>query len=101
MVANADFWQGLPGDQKRMLGEVRDELQKFIIAREREQNAGAVERMQKANPKLKLVRLTDAERAVFRKRAEPLGDKLVKMVGGRSGEVLKQLKADIQAVEKQ
>jgi TRAP-type transport system periplasmic protein len=101
VVANADFWQGLPPDQKKMLGEVRDELQKFIIAKEREQNSGAVERMQKANPKLKLVRLTDAERAVFSKRAEPLGDKLVKMVGGRTGEILKQLKTDIKAAEKQ
>lgn len=101
VVANADFWQGLPADQKKMLAQVRDELQTFIIAKEREQNAGAVERMRKANPKLKLVRLSDAERAVFRKRAEPLGDKLVKMVGGRTGEILKQLQADVRAVQKQ
>ena len=100
VVANADFWQGLPADQKTMLGEVRDELQKFIIVKEREKNAGAVAEMQKKNPKLQIVRLTDAERDVFRKRVEPLGDKLVQMAGGRTKQVLDQLRSEIAATKK-
>ncbi len=97
VVANADFWQGLPAEQKKMLGEVRDELQKFIIAKAQEKNKGSVATMTKANPKLKIVRLTDAEREVFRKRAEPLGDKLVKMVGGNTKQILDQFRSDIAA----
>lgn len=100
VVANADFWDGLPAERRKMLGEVRAELQQFILEKQREKNAAAVDKMLKDNPKLKVVKLTPEERAVFRKRAEPLGGKLVGMVGGRSGEILEQLKADIAAAEK-
>ena len=99
VVANADFWQGLSDERKKMLGEVRNELQTFILAKEREKNEAAVAKMKKDNPKLQTVRLTDAERELFRKRAEPLAGKLVDMVGGRTAEILKQIKADIAAAE--
>ncbi len=99
VVANADFWEGLPADQKKMLGEVRDELQTFILKRAAEQNAAARDKMLKANSKLSVVELTEAERQVFRERAAPLGDKLVQMVGGRTGEILAKLKAEIAAAK--
>jgi TRAP-type C4-dicarboxylate transport system substrate-binding protein len=100
VVANADFWDGLSADDKRMLGEVRNELQTFILAKQREKNAAAVERMLAANSKLSVIKLTPEERDAFRKRAEPLAQKLVGMVGGRTGQILEQLKADIAAAEK-
>ena len=101
VVANADFYESLPAERKKMLDEVRSELQQYIFKTERAKNAAAVDKMLKDNPKLKVVKLTDAEREVFRKRAEPLGQKLVAMVGGRAGEILKQLKAEIQTANTQ
>ncbi|PLX71857.1 MAG: C4-dicarboxylate ABC transporter [Azoarcus sp.] len=100
VVANADFYAGLSPERKKMLAEVRDELQQYIMKTEREKNAAAVDKMRKDNPNLKVVTLTDAEREVFRKRAEPLAEKLVGMVGGRTGAILKELKADIDAAVK-
>lgn len=100
VVANADFWDGLSDEEKAMLKEVRDELQTFILAKEQEKNAAALEKMKKENPKLKVIKLTDEERDVFRKRVEPLNASFVEMVGGRSGEILEQLKADAAAAEK-
>ncbi|MBT0963371.1 TRAP transporter substrate-binding protein DctP [Denitromonas iodatirespirans] len=100
VVANADFWNGLSDQDKTMLKEVRDELQTFIIAKQKEKNAAALEKMKKDNPKLEVIKLTDAEREVFRKRVEPLNAKLVEMVGGRSGKILEQLKADAAAAAK-
>lgn len=98
VVSNADFWDGLSAEHKAMLTEVRDTLQKFIIEKQRAKNDAAVAKMKKDNPKLTTVKLTDEERAVFRKRAEPLGDKLVQMVGGRTGEILGELKSEIKAM---
>jgi tripartite ATP-independent transporter DctP family solute receptor len=100
VVANADFWDGLSDEHKTMLGEVRNELQTFILAKQREKNAASVEKMLKDNPKLSVIKLTPEERDAFRRRAEPLADKLVGMVGGRSGQILEQLKADIAEAEK-
>ena len=96
VVANADFYDGLSPERKKMLDEVRGELQQYIVKAQGEKNAAAVDKMLKDNPKLKVVKLTDAEREVFRKRAGPLGQKLVAMVGGRTGEILKELKAEVQ-----
>ncbi|CAM5511224.1 TRAP transporter substrate-binding protein DctP [Thauera mechernichensis] len=100
VVANADFWDGLSDEHKTMLGEVRNELQTFILAKQREKNAASVDKMLKDNPKLSVIKLTPEERDVFRQRAEPLADRLVGMVGGRSGQILEQLRADIAEAEK-
>lgn len=100
VVANADFWDGLGDEDKAMLNEVRNELQTFIIAKEEEKNSAALENMKKANPKIEVIKLTDEERDAFRKRVEPLNGKFVEMVGGRSGEILEQLKADVAAATK-
>ncbi len=100
VVANADFWDGLSQEHRTLLGEVRDDLQTFILAKQREKNAASIEKMLKDNPNLSVIKLTPAERDVFRQRAEPLAQKLVGMVGGRSGQILEQLKTDIAAAEK-
>lgn len=100
VVANADFWNSLSDKDKAMLKEVRNQLQTFIIAKEKEKNAAALAKMKKDNPNIKVIKLTDAEREVFRKRVAPLGAKLVEMVGGRTGEILEQLKADAAAAAK-
>lgn len=100
VVANADFWDGLSAERKTMLGEIRNALQIFIVKKGREKNDAAVAKMMKDNPKLKVIKLNEAERDVFRMRVEPLADSLVKMVGGRTGSILEQLRAEIQAVEK-
>ena len=100
VVANADFWDGLSQEHRTLLGEVRDDLQTFILAKQREKNAASIEKMLKDNPNLSVIKLTPAERDVFRQRAEPLAQKLVGMVGGRSGQILEQLKTDIVAAEK-
>lgn len=100
VVANSDFWDGLSDEDRTMLNEVRDELQTFIIAKQKEKNATALENMQKAKPDIEVIELTEEERDMFRKRVEPLSGKFVEMVGGRSGEILEQLKADVAAAAK-
>lgn len=100
VVANSDFWDGLSDEDRTMLNEVRDELQTFIIAKQKEKNATALENMQKAKPDIEVIKLTEEERDMFRKRVEPLSGKFVEMVGGRSGEILEQLKADVAAAAK-
>ena len=100
VVANADFWDGLSQEHRTLLGEVRDDLQTFILAKQRQKNAASIEKMLKDNPNLSVIKLTPEERDVFRQRAEPLAQKLVGMVGGRSGQILEQLKTDIAAAEK-
>lgn len=97
VVANADFWKSMSAENKAMLGEVRNKLQTFIIAKEKEKNAASVIKMMKDNPKLKIIKLTAAESDVFRKRTESLPSTLVEMAGGRTGDILAQLKAEIAA----
>lgn len=99
VVANADFWNGLSAENKTMLNDIRNTLQTFIIAKEAEKNASSVAKMMKDNPNLKVIKLTAAESNVFRKRAEPLDAALVKMAGGRTAEILAQLKAEIAALK--
>ena len=100
VVANADFWNSLSEQDKAMLQAVRNELQTFIIAKQKEKNAAALAKMKQDNPKITVIKLTEAEREVFRKRVEPLSAKLVEMVGGRTAEILNQLKADAAAATK-
>jgi len=99
VVANADFWKGLSAKNKSMLDDIRDTLQTFIITKEAEKNAASVAKMLKDNPDLKIIKLTAAESDVFRQRVKPLAGKLVEMAGGRTGEILAQLKAEIAALK--
>lgn len=94
VVANADFYAGLSDERKKMLKEVKAELDDFIYKAQKEANAAALDRIKKAKPEIKVIRLNEEQRAAFKKASAGIGESLVKEVGGDTKEVLNALRKE-------
>ena len=59
-----------------------------------------LETIKKAKPELKMIHLTDDERAAFKKASMEARKKFVEMVGPSGQKILDQLESEIKAAEK-
>jgi tripartite ATP-independent transporter DctP family solute receptor len=101
IVINKDFFDGLSDERKTMLEEIRLDMTDWIYDAQVKANKESLARIQEKKPSIKLVRLNAEERAAFEEAAEPLSEKLVGMVGGRTEQILGKLKEEIAAKEKE
>jgi tripartite ATP-independent transporter DctP family solute receptor len=100
VVTNADWYAELPDDQKKLLDEVIAELNDFIFEVQQQYNEERLEKIKQVKPELKMIRLSEAEQAVFREASMQARDRFVDMVGARGKEILDALIAEIAEAEK-
>ncbi|MDT0633988.1 TRAP transporter substrate-binding protein DctP [Spectribacter hydrogenoxidans] len=95
-VASAPgFIDGLSGERRAMLDEIRGELAGFIFEKQRELNDQRLAMIEDSSD-IEIVELGDSERAAFRERSLPVRDEYVELAGERGRKLLDTL---LQAIE--
>lgn len=71
-AANREFYQGLSEERRTLVDRVVADLQEEILGVQVEFNDERLERILDKRPEIEVIELSDAERARFRARAEPV-----------------------------
>ncbi len=101
VVGNMDWHQGLSDEHKKVLDEVIAEAADHIFQVQEQYNRERLEKIKAAKPDIKIVHLTEEERAAFEERAMKLREKYVEMTGESGKEVLESLLAEFEQAEKE
>ncbi len=100
VVTNAEWYAAdLSDEQRAMLNSVIAELNDYIFKVQQQYNAERLEKIKKAKPELKMIRLTDEERAAFKEASMQARQKFVEMTGDSGQKILSQLESEIKAAE--
>lgn len=100
VVTNADWYAADLGDDRRkMLDGVIADLNDYIYDVQEEYNAKRLEKIKEAKPDLKMIELTEDERAVFKEASMEARKKFVEMAGADGKDVLEKLESEIKDAE--
>ncbi|GAA0591720.1 TRAP transporter substrate-binding protein DctP [Caenispirillum bisanense] len=102
VVTNANFFNGLPDDRKKVVEEVTAELADFIFEVKQQYAQERLEKIRQARPDLPMIELSEEERARFQEAAMQARDVYIGMTGGAGGEgeqVLEALTREIEQLE--
>jgi len=94
VLANNDWYQSLSPQRRKLLDDTFAALNGFIAPVVARFNQERLQKIQAAKPSIKLIELTEAERAVFRERAKATTAALAQVAGAEAGELLKKLQAE-------
>ena len=81
VVANDSWYEGLSSDRKNMLDEVIAGMHDYIYETQQQYNQERLEKIKQDKPSMKMIRLSEEERAAFRERSMAVRDKFVDMTG--------------------
>ena len=102
VVTNSDWYAADLSDEERMMvDETVAELADYIFRVQEEFNEKRLEMIKEAKPDMKMIQLSEEERAAFRKRADQVREKFVEMVGPEGKEILQSLEQEIKQAEKE
>ena len=93
VVANPAFLDGLPERLRRVVREVKAELDDELFQLQAEYNAERLARIEKESD-IRVVRLSGEERRAFAERAAPLRQRYVELAGERGRRILEGLEAE-------
>ncbi len=100
VITNSDWYLAdVTDEQRALLDETIEELTDYIFRVQEEYNQARLEKIKEAKPELKMIELTEEERAAFRDRAQQVREEYVEMVGGDAQEVLNSLEEDLKKAE--
>ena len=100
VVTNADWYAAdLSDEQRTLLDEVIAELNDYIFKVQQQYNEERLEKIKKAKPELKMIRLSEEERAAFKEASMQARQKFVEMTGDSGQKILNQLESEIKAAE--
>ena len=92
VVGNADWYNNeLSQERKDMLQEVIDGMADYIFRVQQQYNEERLQKIKEAKPSMEMIRLSEDERAAFRKASMQVRDKFVQMTGQDGKEVLQCL----------
>ncbi|MGA6924273.1 MAG: TRAP transporter substrate-binding protein DctP, partial [Desulfosarcina sp.] len=94
-VANHAFITKLPADTRALIDDAVAVANDYIFDLEPKLNEKRRQMIMQAKPKMRYIELTDREIAAFRKKAEPLKQKFLKMGGEGAQEALDAVLKDI------
>ena len=97
VMANSDFYDGLSNKDKKLIQDATDVAHSYILDLVVKMDEIGLNKIKETNPGYKIVKLTEAERAVFKQRAVAVEKAFVEKAGDRGAKILKQMKADIAA----
>lgn len=87
VMANRDWYDGLPDTYKEIIDETTDELVRYIHDVQQELNSERLETIT-SNSDIEIIRLSSEERNAFRELAEPVREVFVDEIGPRGQELL-------------
>lgn len=91
VMSGTDWYDTLSADRKKLISETMAELDGFIFDVVERFNAEKLEKIKAAKPGINLIRLTDAEKAVFQERSANTRGAYTKIAGERGEELLSAL----------
>lgn len=91
VMSGTDWYDTLSADRKKLIRETMAELDGFIFDVVERFNAEKLEKIKAAKPGINLIRLTDAEKAVFQERSANTRGAYTKIAGERGEELLSSL----------
>lgn len=100
VVTNADWYQAdITDEQRQALDETTGELADFIFKIQAEYEKERLEKIKAAKPDVKIIELTEEERAAFAERAKQARQAYIDMVGEEGQEVVSKLESELEAAE--
>jgi tripartite ATP-independent transporter DctP family solute receptor len=100
VVSNSDWYLADITDEERaMLNETLAELADYIFTVQDQFNQERLEKIKQSKPDMKIVELSEEEKAAFRERAQQVRETYVETVGGNAQQVLDTLEAELKAAE--
>ena len=99
VVAGSDWFETLSPDRQQLVRETMAGMADFINETTRKFNDEKLEKIKQAKPEIKLIVLTEEERAAFRARSENTHEAYTEITGDRGAELLKALNAAVQSVQ--
>lgn len=97
VMANSDFYDGLGSKDKKLIQDATDVAHSYILDQVVKMDEIGLNKIKETNPGYTIVRLTEAERAVFKKRAAAVEAIFIEKAGKRGADIIKQMKADVAA----
>lgn len=98
-VANEKFFQSLSPKDKKLVKHASAVALAYILKEAQDLDALGLGRIIRSNPSYKIVTLTKAERAVFKKRASKVEAAYIKEAGKSGAAIIKQMHLDLKAAE--
>ncbi len=95
VMASDDWFQTLPPKRQQLLDKTFAEMNGFITPVVEKFNAERLEAIKAAKPGIKLIKLSEDERAVFQERAKATDAAVARIVGPQGAELLKSLKSEL------
>ena len=97
VMANADFYDGLSDADKKLVQDATDYAHDFILNAAVSMDETGLMKIKKSNPDVVINRLSDAEKAVFIKRAKAVEEAFIERAGERGRKIIEQMKKDLEA----
>lgn len=101
VVANNDFYEGLPEERRQMVDEVTAELADFIFDVKVQFAEERLQKIKDAKPDMPMIELTEEERAAFKEAAMKARDTYIEQAGEDGKKVLDRLTSEIEQAEQE
>ncbi|MCA0044922.1 TRAP transporter substrate-binding protein DctP [Celeribacter sp. ASW11-22] len=99
VMANKDFFDDLPEEDKALVNNAIDAAFDYIIDYQDGLTEASLEKIMEAKPSMTITTLTEEERAPFMATSDSVEAEFLEIGGDQAGAILEQLKADLAAVE--
>ncbi|MGX0879783.1 tripartite ATP-independent transporter DctP family solute receptor [Roseovarius sp. MBR-154] len=98
VMANKEFYDGLPEDEQKMIEDAIDVAFDHIIEYQQGLHEESIEKIKEAKPEIEINVLTEEQRQPFIEAGEKVEDQFIEMTGDSGKKILDQMKADLEAV---
>ncbi len=100
VMSGTDWYDSLPAERKKLIGETTAEMQGFIENVVTQFNEDKLAKIKAAKPDINMVELTEEERAAFRERSKATHSAYIDITGKRGQVLLDALLAEVEAVKR-
>ncbi len=97
LMANMDFYEGLPEEDQNVIQTASDEAYDFIVEYQKGLADAELAKIMEAKPDMTVTVLSEEERACFKAAAQEVEAKFIEMTGEGGKAILEQMKADLAA----
>ena len=97
VMANLDFYEGLPEEEQTLIDNAIDTAFDYIIEYQDGLTEESLAKIKEAKPSITITTLTDEQRAPFMETAADVEAEFLNIGGDQAQEILDQMKADLEA----
>ncbi|MBP5856738.1 TRAP transporter substrate-binding protein DctP [Marivibrio halodurans] len=95
VMANNDFFEGLPEAEQEMVEDAIDVAFDYILEYQEGLTEKSLEQIKEAKPSINIVHLTEEQREPFKQAAAQVEERFIEMTGESGKAILEQLKEDL------